>query len=119
MKRYKYTKLRNLGPVNGFVIHTPNDRKLKDTHPQTIVREFNRLNDRINQLETKNKVANDMFKKLNIHALNLTARIKRLEEAGDGLEYASVISEAGEDPNGFEKLLITQRKWRKAKEAKL
>jgi len=44
--------------------------------------------------------------------------IKRLEEAGDKLEYASVISEAGEDPNGFEKLLIAQREWRKAKEAK-
>jgi len=46
-------------------------------------------------------------------------RIKRLEEAGDALEYASVILEAGEDPNGFEKLLIAQREWRKAKEAKL
>jgi hypothetical protein len=46
-------------------------------------------------------------------------RIKRLEEAGDELEYASVISEAGEDPNGFEKLLIAQRKWNKSKEAKL
>jgi hypothetical protein len=46
-------------------------------------------------------------------------RIKRLEEAGDELEYASVISEAGEDPNGFEKLLIAQREWRKAKEDKL
>ena len=46
-------------------------------------------------------------------------RIKRLEEAGDALEYASVILEAGEDPNGFEKLLIAQRNWQKAKEAKL
>jgi hypothetical protein len=45
--------------------------------------------------------------------------IKRLEEAGDALEYASVISEAGEDPNGFEKLLIAQRKWNKSKEVKL
>jgi hypothetical protein len=45
-------------------------------------------------------------------------RIKKLEEAGDELEYASVISEAGEDPNGFEKLLIAQRKWNKSKEAK-
>ena len=45
-------------------------------------------------------------------------RIKRLEEAGDKLEYASVISEAGEDPNGFEKLLIAQREWREAKEVK-
>jgi hypothetical protein len=48
----------------------------------------------------------------------LKQRIKRLEEAGDALEYASVILEAGEDSNGFEKLLIAQREWRKAKEAK-
>jgi hypothetical protein len=46
-------------------------------------------------------------------------RIKRLEEAGDALEYISVILEGEEDPNGFEKLLIAQREWRKAKEAKL
>jgi len=45
-------------------------------------------------------------------------RIKRLEEAGDALEYASVILEAGEDPNGFEKLLIAQRAWHKARESK-
>ena len=51
MKRYKYTKLRNLGPVHGFIIHTPDDRKLKDTHPQTIVRELNRMADRIKRLE--------------------------------------------------------------------
>ena len=48
----------------------------------------------------------------------LVDRIKRLEEAGDALEYASVILEAGEDPNGFELLLIAQREWLKAKEAK-
>ena len=51
MSRYKYTKLMKLGPVDGFIIHTPDDRKLKDTHPQTIVRELNRLNDRIKRLE--------------------------------------------------------------------
>ena len=56
---------------------------------------------------------------LNQDKAKLIERIKRLEEAGDVLEYASVISEAGEDPNGFEKLLIAQRKWRKAKEDKL
>jgi hypothetical protein len=50
--------------------------------------------------------------------LRLKERIKRLEEAGDALEYASVVLEAGEDPNGFEKLLIAQREWHKAKEAK-
>jgi hypothetical protein len=48
----------------------------------------------------------------------LKQRIKRMEEAGDELGYASVISEAGEDLNGFEKLLIAQRKWNKSKEAK-
>ena len=51
MKRYKYTKLMKLGPVDGFIIHTPDDRKLKDTHPQTIVRELNRMADRIKRLE--------------------------------------------------------------------
>ena len=50
--------------------------------------------------------------------LRLKERIKRLEEAGDALEYASVVLEAGEDPNWFEKLLIAQREWHKAKEAK-
>ena len=51
MSRYESTKLRNLGPVDGFMIHTPDDRKLKDTHPQTIVRELNRMADRIKRLE--------------------------------------------------------------------
>ena len=51
MSRYKYTKLLKLGPVDGFMIHTPDDRKLKDTHPQTIVRELNRMADRIKRLE--------------------------------------------------------------------
>ena len=54
MSRYKYTKLRNLGPVHGFLIHTPDDRKLKDVNPQFIVRELNRMADRINKLEEEN-----------------------------------------------------------------
>ena len=54
MSRYKYTKLRNLGSVHGFLIHTPDDRKLKDVNPQFIVRELNRLNDRITKLEEEN-----------------------------------------------------------------
>ena len=54
MSRYKYTKLRNLGSVHGFIIHTPDDRKLKDTHPQTIVRELNRMADRIKRMEEEN-----------------------------------------------------------------
>jgi hypothetical protein len=54
MSRYKSTKLSNLGPVHGFLIHTPDDRKLRDTHPQVIVRELNRMADRINKLENEN-----------------------------------------------------------------
>jgi len=49
----------------------------------------------------------------------LKYRIKLLEKSGDNLNDAFEILEAGEDPNGFEKLLIAQRAWRKAKEAKL
>ena len=51
MSRYKYMKLMKLGPVDGFLIHTPDGRKLRDTHPQTIVRELNRMADRIKRLE--------------------------------------------------------------------
>ena len=51
MSRYKYTKLLKLGPVDGFMIHTPDDRKLKDVYPQFIVRELNRMAERINKLE--------------------------------------------------------------------
>ena len=54
MSRYKSTKLNNLGPVHGFLIHAPDDRKLKDTHPQTIVKELNRMADRIKRLEIEN-----------------------------------------------------------------
>jgi len=50
VSRYKYTKLRNLGTVYGFLIYTPDNRTLKDLHPQSIVRELNRLNDRIKHL---------------------------------------------------------------------
>lgn len=52
MSRYKYTKLLKLGPVDGFLIQTPDGRKLRDTHPQTIVRELNRMADRIKRMET-------------------------------------------------------------------
>jgi len=58
------------------------------------------------QLERELNAANEMFRKLNIHALNLTDRIKRLEEAGDKME--PWCSEYG-----------PIYRWRKAKEAKL
>jgi len=36
-------------------------------------------------LERELAASNEMFKKLNIHTLNLTDRIKRLEEAGNAM----------------------------------
>ena len=63
------------------------------------------------QLERELTAANEMFRKLNIHALNLTDRIKRLEEAGDKLHWAwmNPFDPAGE---------TIVDNWRKAKEAK-
>ena len=57
MSRYKYTKLRNLGSVHGFLIHTPDDRQLLDIYPIGIVRELNRMADRINKLEEAGSLA--------------------------------------------------------------
>ena len=51
MKRYESEKLWSMGPVDGFIIHTPDDRELRDTHPQTIVKELNRMADRIKRME--------------------------------------------------------------------
>jgi len=63
MSRYKYTKLLKLGPVDGFLIQTPDGRKLRDTHPQTIVRELNRMADRIKRLEEAVSVINPAWKR--------------------------------------------------------
>ena len=127
MSLYKYTKLRNLGPVHGFLIHTPDDRKLKDVNPQFIVRELNRMADSIKRLEA---VVNDP------HALwanwlrgdvklpegigdvrQYQDRIKRLHEAGDEMIWAfCTVSSAS---------MMTEREadalklWNEAKEAKL
>jgi len=57
VSRYKYTKLRNLGSVHGFLIHTPDDRQLLDIYPIGIVRELNRMADRINKLEEAGSLA--------------------------------------------------------------
>lgn len=37
------------------------------------------------QLERELNTANNMFRKLNLHALNLTDRVKRLEEENDSM----------------------------------
>lgn len=62
MSRYKYTKLKNLGPVHGFFINTPDGRTIKDIYPEFIVRELNRLNERIKRLESVEKSHSDVLK---------------------------------------------------------
>lgn len=61
------------------------------------------------QLERKLNAANESFRKLNIHTLNLVDRIRRLESAGDRMEKllpeGSICDKA-------------VNAWREAKEAK-
>ena len=58
------------------------------------------------QLERELNAANDLFRKLNIHSLDLADRIRRLEEAGDRM-----VNEGWNEPH-------LAAEWRKAKEAK-
>ena len=57
-------------------------------------------------IECELNAANEMFRKLNIHTLNLVDRIKRLEDAGDRMRLYCA------DPDDC-------FAWDKAKEAKL
>ena len=70
------------------------------------------------KLERELNTANDMFRKLDIHALNLVDRIRRLEEAGDAV--AAIIGPPGSahwaDENQVD---AAWNNWLKAKEAKL
>ena len=69
-------------------------------------------------LERELNAANEMFKKLNIHALNLTDRIRRLEEAGDAV--AAIIGPPGSAHWADENQVDSAwNNWTKAKEAKL
>jgi hypothetical protein len=54
VKRYKLNPIIIAPPNKGFLIQTPTGKTLFDTLPRGIVRELNRLNDRIKQLETEN-----------------------------------------------------------------
>ena len=56
------------------------------------------------ELERELNAANDLFRKLNIHSLDLADRIRRLEEAGDRMSHTCVTIDAD--------------RWRKAKEDK-
>jgi len=54
VKRYKLNPIIIAPPNKGFLIQTPTDKTLFDTRPRGIVKELNRLNDRINKLEEEN-----------------------------------------------------------------
>jgi hypothetical protein len=54
MKRYTHIVLHRMPPLNGFSIKTPELKFLSDIRPRGIVRELNRLNDRIKRLEDEN-----------------------------------------------------------------
>jgi len=54
VKRYKLNPIIIAPPNKGFLIQTTTGTTLFDTRPRGIVRELNRLNDRITQLETEN-----------------------------------------------------------------
>jgi hypothetical protein len=62
MKRYTHIVLHRMPPLNGFSIKTPELKFLSDIRPRGIVRELNRLNDRIKQLEAKVDELHDLEK---------------------------------------------------------
>ena len=51
MKRYTHIVLRRMPPLNGFSIKTTEGKFLSDIRPRGIVRELNRMADRIKRLE--------------------------------------------------------------------
>ena len=62
MKRYTHIVLFRIPPLNGFSIKTPDGKFLSDVRPRGIVRELNRLNDRIKELESKVGELHDLEK---------------------------------------------------------
>jgi hypothetical protein len=62
VKRYKLNQIIIAQPNKGFLIQTPTGKTLFDTHPRGIVRELNRLIDRIKELEAKVDELHDLEK---------------------------------------------------------
>ena len=88
MKRYTHIVLRRMPPLNGFSIKTTEGKFLSDIRPRGIVRELNRLNDRIKQLEE------ELMDTKNNHAVlvadvvlneDRAAHIKQLEAENDAM----------------------------------
>ena len=100
-----------MAPVRGDGGIEMSDTPISDSTPHNVA-ELGML---CRRLERELNAANEMFRKLNIHTLNLTDRIKRLEEAGNNLlwnfcpEYTSDLTQEQSD---------ALKQWNKAKEAK-
>ena len=62
MSRYKLDPIIIAPPNKGFLIQTPTGKTLFDTRPRGIVRELNRLNKRIKELEAKVDELHDLEK---------------------------------------------------------
>jgi hypothetical protein len=62
VKRYTHIVLFRMPPLNGLSIETTDGKLLSDARPRGIVRELNRLNDRIKQLEAKVDELHDLEK---------------------------------------------------------
>jgi hypothetical protein len=62
VKRYKLNPIIIAPPNKGFLIQTPTGKTLFDTRPRGIVKELNRLNDRIKELEAKVDELHDLEK---------------------------------------------------------
>jgi predicted nucleic acid-binding Zn-ribbon protein len=76
------------------------------------------------ELERELNRSNEMFRKLNIHSLDLTDRIRRLEELVEiGGRMADIgqkiVHQGGEDMYWIRKLEEELTEWTTAKEAKL
>jgi predicted nuclease with TOPRIM domain len=72
------------------------------------------------RLERELNEANEMFRKLNLHTLNLTDRFKRLEEALESIrEYWNRDNNERAMEDACWNAIHTASKARKAKEAKL
>ena len=91
--------MNHLGDTNKMVSDTP----ISDSTPHNV----GDLGMQIRRLERQLNRACEMYRKLDIHALNLVDRIRRLEEAGD-----KMMNEGWNEPH-------LANAWRKAKEDKL
>ena len=90
MKRYTHIVLRRMPPLNGFSIKTTEGKFLSDIRPRGIVRELNRLNDRIKRLEEQLMDAKNKYAVLVADVVLNEDRADRIKQLEDRIHRASV-----------------------------